>query len=191
MFQIQAYSRVCPSSLTQDKLLLPAIPTLIQLSFLCHLFFTYSSSTHFLSGCLHLKYSQFPHLLISICIKMSVDGFSLISEVPSRHSSQMNRYHVKIALDANPTKTINLLVPFSPQSTLAELTTEVRRRLEKQDVDSRTASTTFEIYLSDSEGPLLDAEDRLCDIIHGEGLFFKEHKQSKVSQLDQRQDAPC
>ena len=36
--------------------------------------------------------------------------------------------------------------------------------------------------MSDSEGPLLDAEDRLCDILQGEGIYFEEHKQSKVIQ---------
>ena len=112
---------------------------------------------------------------------MSVDGFSLISNEPSRHASQMNRYHVQIALNTEPAKVINLLVPFAPESTLAEFTTEVYRRLVKQGSDTVSASTVFEIHMSDAEGPLLDAEDRLCDILQGEGLYFEEHKQSKVT----------
>lgn len=112
---------------------------------------------------------------------MSVDGFSIISNELPRHPSQMSRYHTKIALDTEPLKVINLLVPFNAESTLAELTAEVVRRLGKQDASSVSASTVFEIHMGDAEGPLLDAEDRLYDILQGEGLYFEERKQPKVT----------
>lgn len=117
-----------------------------------------------------------------------MDSFFSLSNETSR---QMNRYHVKIVLDTDPVKYITLLVPFAPESTLAELTAEVIRRLEKQDVGSVSASTVFKIHMSDSQGPLLDAGDRLCDILHGEELYFEENEQPKATVRDLRWAPPC
>jgi len=113
-----------------------------------------------------------------------MDSFFSLSNEPSRNPSPTSRYNVKIALDTDSVRSINLLVPFTPESTLAELTAEVHRRLAKQDASALSASTVFEIHMSDAEGPLLDAEDRLCDILHGEGLYFAERKQTKVTRRD-------
>jgi len=93
----------------------------------------------------------------------------------------MARYIIKVVA-APGQEPLALLVPFSPASTLAELTSEIIRRTNQNSTTAISNDATFTIRFQSITGPILDAQDQLADVVRdGEELYFQLCGQSEVS----------
>jgi len=98
----------------------------------------------------------------------------------------MARYIINVV--ATPEhEPLALLVPFSPASTIAELTTEVIRRVNQNSTTEVSQDATFTIRFRSITGPILDVQDQLADVVRDEEeLYFQLRCASEVSTISQK-----
>ena len=72
----------------------------------------------------------------------------------------MERYKVTVTIDGKETR---LLIPMLPVSPVSSLATQVKLRIGRLGIG--TNSTEFTLHLEQADGPILDADDLLSDVL--------------------------
>lgn len=92
----------------------------------------------------------------------------------------MSRYIVKVT-SSSWQQPLNFLIPFAATSKVSELAVEVTKRANKFGRHKIAEPAVYRVHLQTHDGPLLDLEDQLCDVVFGEELHFELRSHSEVS----------
>jgi hypothetical protein len=100
-------------------------------------------------------------LISSSPIPVNPVSIVYISLTQSTPQPAMERYTIVVALPG--VESFRLLVPFQPALSISTLAIEVKRRVSRLEVVSDGLDIT--LHLGDANGPMLDEEDALADVI--------------------------